>query len=77
MLNVLNADSNTFDVGAAGTSMRFLTAFLSKIVGEWVITGSSRMKQRPIKILVDALTQLGAKIGIHRKRRLSSITYLW
>ncbi|MBS2097873.1 3-phosphoshikimate 1-carboxyvinyltransferase [Carboxylicivirga linearis] len=62
MLKVLNADSNTFDVGAAGTSMRFLTAFLSKIVGEWVITGSSRMKQRPIKILVDALTQLGAKI---------------
>ncbi len=62
MLKVLNANSNTFDVGAAGTSMRFLTAFLSKIVGEWVITGSSRMKERPIKTLVDALNQLGAKI---------------
>lgn len=62
MQNVLNADTNTFNVGAAGTSMRFLTAFLSKIVGEWVITGSERMKQRPIKTLVDALTQLGAKI---------------
>ncbi len=62
MLNVLNANSNTFDVGAAGTSMRFLTAFLSKIVGEWVITGSERMKQRPIKTLVDALIQLGARI---------------
>nr|WP_321405551.1 3-phosphoshikimate 1-carboxyvinyltransferase [uncultured Carboxylicivirga sp.] len=62
MLNVLNSDTSTFDVGAAGTSMRFLTAFLSKIVGEWTITGSSRMKQRPIQILVDALTQLGARI---------------
>lgn len=62
MKHALNSNSNTFDVGAAGTSMRFLTAFLSKIMGEWVITGSERMKQRPIKILVDALNQLGAKI---------------
>lgn len=62
MLAAMNSNSNTFDVGAAGTSMRFLTAFLSKIVGEWVITGSERMKQRPIKLLVDALNQLGAKI---------------
>ena len=42
--------------------MRFLTAFLSQIVGEWVITGSERMKQRPIKVLVDALNELGARI---------------
>ncbi len=62
MLGVLNSNSNKFDVGAAGTSMRFLTAFLSKIVGEWILTGSERMKQRPIKTLVDALNQLGAKI---------------
>ncbi len=62
MQQAMNSNSNTFDVGAAGTSMRFLTAFLSKIVGEWVITGSERMKQRPIKLLVDALIQLGAKI---------------
>lgn len=62
MLNVFNSNSNRFDVGAAGTTMRFLTAYLSKIVGEWIITGSERMKQRPIHILVDALNQLGAKI---------------
>ncbi|WP_439184019.1 3-phosphoshikimate 1-carboxyvinyltransferase [Carboxylicivirga taeanensis] len=62
MLGVLNSNSTTFDVGAAGTSMRFLTAFLSKIVGEWILTGSERMKQRPIKTLVDALNHLGAKI---------------
>ncbi len=42
--------------------MRFLTAFLAKVVGEWEVTGSERMKQRPIKILVDALNELGAKI---------------
>ena len=62
LLEVLNSNSTTFDIGAAGTSMRFLTAFLSKVVGEWVLTGSARMKQRPIGVLVDALSQLGAKI---------------
>jgi len=60
--NALDSNDTTFDIGAAGTSMRFLTAFLSKTVGEWIITGSERMKQRPIKILVDALNSLGAKI---------------
>lgn len=62
MQQVLNSNTNQFDVGHAGTAMRFLTAFLSQIVGEWTITGSDRMKQRPIHILVDALGQLGAKI---------------
>jgi 3-phosphoshikimate 1-carboxyvinyltransferase len=62
MLDVFNSNSNKFDIGAAGTSMRFLTAYLSKIVGEWELTGSSRMKQRPIGILVDALRKLGAQI---------------
>ena len=62
MLKVFDSNSNHFDVGAAGTSMRFLTAFLAKTVGEWTITGSERMKNRPIKILVDALNELGGKI---------------
>src|SRR5690606_3938611 len=44
----LNSNSNKFDIGHAGTAMRFLTAFLSKIVGEWEVTGSERMQQRPI-----------------------------
>jgi 3-phosphoshikimate 1-carboxyvinyltransferase len=61
-VKALNSNDNTFDIGAAGTAMRFLTAFLSKTVGEWVITGSERMKNRPIKLLVDALNSLGAKI---------------
>jgi len=62
MEQVFNSNSNHFDIGHAGTAMRFLTAFLSKIVGEWTLTGSDRMKQRPIGILVDALNKLGAKI---------------
>ncbi len=62
MVQALNSNGNTFDVGAAGTAMRFLTAFLSKIVGEWTITGSERMKQRPIALLVNALNSIGANI---------------
>ncbi len=67
MQQVLNSNTNHFDIGHAGTAMRFLTAFLSQIVGQWTITGSARMKQRPIKILVDALNELGAKIEYAEK----------
>ncbi len=67
LINALRSNEQTFDIGAAGTAMRFLTAFLSKIVGEWIITGSERMKQRPISILVDALNKLGAKIEYTEK----------
>lgn len=62
MLKALSSNGTSFDIGPAGTAMRFLTAFLSKIIGEWEITGSERMKNRPIKLLVDALVKLGAKI---------------
>ncbi|WP_396192883.1 3-phosphoshikimate 1-carboxyvinyltransferase [Flavobacterium sp.] len=52
------------DVHHAGTAMRFLTAFFAIQEGkEVVLTGSSRMKERPIKILVEALKQLGAEIS--------------
>ncbi len=61
-VKALDSNDTTFDIGAAGTAMRFLTAFLSKTVGEWIITGSERMKNRPIKLLVDALNSLGARI---------------
>ena len=51
------------DIGAAGTSMRFLTAhFASRQGAEVVMTGSERMKKRPIALLVDALQRLGAQI---------------
>jgi 3-phosphoshikimate 1-carboxyvinyltransferase len=58
---------NTFDVGPAGTSMRFLTAYFSTLSGTRIITGSERMKQRPIGILVDALRTLGAEISYTEK----------
>jgi 3-phosphoshikimate 1-carboxyvinyltransferase len=52
------------DVHHAGTAMRFLTAFFAIQEGkEVILTGSTRMKERPIKILVEALQQLGAKIS--------------
>lgn len=50
------------DVFDAGTNMRFLTALLSIKQGVWILTGSERMKQRPIKDLVDALKSFGAEI---------------
>lgn len=62
MVKALNSNARDFDIKAAGTAMRFLTAFLSKVVGEWTITGTERMKNRPIKILVDALNALGGKV---------------
>ncbi len=62
MESILQSNDPVFDVGHAGTAMRFLTAYLSRIAGEWVLTGSERMKQRPIGILVDALRKLGAHI---------------
>ena len=67
MVKALNSNERDFDIKAAGTTMRFLTAFLSKVVGEWTITGTERMKNRPIKILVDALNALGAKIEYMEK----------
>ena len=62
MVEAFDSNSNRFDIGAAGTSMRFLTAFLAKIGGVWEITGSERMQNRPIRILVDALQACGAQI---------------
>jgi len=53
---------DTLNVGHAGTAFRFLTAFLAITNGSWILTGSDRMKKRPIFPLVDALQQLGADI---------------
>ncbi|MBA3682233.1 MAG: 3-phosphoshikimate 1-carboxyvinyltransferase [Bacteroidetes bacterium] len=59
---IKNKSGSTIDIGHAGTDMRFLTAYLSCTEGEWILTGSDRMKQRPIGELVDALKELGADI---------------
>ena len=62
MLEWLNNRPSTVDIGAAGTAMRFSTALLAVTEGSHIITGSERMKKRPIGILVNALRQLGAQI---------------
>ncbi|MGZ4033441.1 MAG: 3-phosphoshikimate 1-carboxyvinyltransferase [Bacteroidia bacterium] len=55
------------DVGAAGTTMRFLTSYFATKMGTHVLTGSERMKKRPIGILVNALRELGATIEYMEK----------
>ncbi len=63
VLNSLGKEE-TIDVGAAGTTMRFLTAFLTLQEGQrFTLTGSERMKKRPIGVLVEALRELGASIS--------------
>jgi len=63
MKKALQLNSGTVDIHHAGTAMRFLTAYFSVTEGaEVLLTGSDRMKQRPIALLVDALRALGATI---------------
>jgi len=59
---LLDSEKIVHDAGAAGTTFRFLTAYLALQPDVQVLTGSERMKKRPIKVLVDALRQLGANI---------------
>ena len=64
MTKALASTEQVIDIHHAGTAMRFLTAyFATQNNRETIITGSKRMKERPIKILVDALNQLGADIS--------------
>lgn len=59
----LKVSNGTVDIHHAGTAMRFLTSFFaSQENKEVILTGSDRMKERPIKVLVDALSDLGAEI---------------
>jgi 3-phosphoshikimate 1-carboxyvinyltransferase len=62
MLEILHSSSNELNVGHAGTAMRFLTAYFTCQPGEVILTGSERMKNRPIGVLVDLLKELGARI---------------
>ncbi len=68
MISALSSKANRIDIHHAGTAMRFLTAFFSiQKNREIELTGSSRMKERPIGILVDVLNQLGADISYKEK----------
>ncbi len=63
MKEALQQHSGTIDIHHAGTAMRFLTAYFAcQENNEVVLTGSKRMKERPIRLLVDALREMGADI---------------
>ena len=64
ILKALDEMPPVIDIMAAGTAMRFMTAYLAVTPGEHILTGTQRMKQRPIKALVDALKYIGADIGM-------------
>lgn len=68
MQKALKGNEELVDIHHAGTAMRFLTAYFAVNEGrEVVLTGSSRMQERPIKILVEALGQLGAQISYEKE----------
>ncbi len=62
IIDALRYMPDEINIKAAGTAMRFMTAYLSVMRGTHIITGTDRMKHRPIAILVDALRRLGANI---------------
>ena len=68
MQKALKGNEEIVDIHHAGTAMRFLTAYFAVNEGrEVVLTGSQRMTERPIKVLVEALEQLGAKISYEKE----------
>ena len=62
MIRLLKSEEKTLDVLDAGTTMRFLTAYCTAMARPTILTGTERMQQRPIGILVDALREMGAEI---------------
>lgn len=63
MIRLLQSEGHVLDVIDAGTTMRFLSAYCSAVGRDQILTGTPRMCQRPIGILVDALRELGAEIN--------------
>lgn len=68
ILKALRDMPEIIDIKAAGTAMRFMTAYLAVTPGEHILTGTERMQQRPIKALVDALRYIGADISYEREQ---------
>lgn len=67
-LHDIQQGQTTIDISDCGTAARFLTTFLACHEGRWLLTGKDRIKQRPIKPLVDALLKLGADIQYVKKQ---------
>tara|TARA_B100000886_G_scaffold305275_1_gene236936 strand:+ start:437 stop:1675 length:1239 start_codon:yes stop_codon:yes gene_type:complete len=69
MISAIESDKEEINIGHAGTAMRFLTAYFSSMSkNSKVLTGSNRMKQRPISLLVDALKDMGCDIEYLEKK---------
>ena len=69
MISAIESDKKEINIGHAGTAMRFLTAYFSSISkNSKILTGSDRMKQRPISVLVDALKDMGCDIKYLEKK---------
>lgn len=62
LYRLLTQNSDSYDAGDAGTTFRFLTAYLSMHAGTQVLTGSARMRERPVGALVEGLRAIGADI---------------
>lgn len=67
-LSKIQSKESVIDIADCGTAARFLTTYLACREGEWLLTGTERMKQRPIKPLVDVLMRLGADIQYVEKQ---------
>ena len=67
MQRLLAQSDQTYDVLDAGTTMRFMTAYLSLRKSNVVITGTERMQKRPIKVLVEALKTIGVEIEYRKE----------
>ena len=68
VVNDIEGSQHVIDIADCGTAARFMTTFLASHEGEWLLTGTERMKQRPIKPLVEALAELGADIHYAEKQ---------
>lgn len=63
LIRAMQSEDNVIDIMAAGTAMRFSAAYFSTLPGTRILTGTARMRQRPIGVLVNALRQLGAQVA--------------
>ena len=77
LVKALNSKKKIINIMHAGTSFRFLTAFLSLQQNkEFILTGSDRIKERPIKVLVESLRKMGAKIEYLEKEGFAPLKIL-
>ena len=67
LIRIINTENDLINVGDSGSNLRFISAFLANKPGEWILTGSERIKNRPIGIITSSLKELGVKIEFLEK----------